>query len=234
MLRVLTWNIRHGGQSRVERIAGELEALDSDVVVLTEYQRANAKMVAAIVELGYTAMCAPPCAPAQNSVLIAARVPMEHVQALRAPPPHEHRVIAARVAGIDLAAMYFPQKEAKVALFEWLIEQTPSLSHSPTLLLGDLNTGLHRVDEAKSTFFAVTEFERLQQVGWTDLWRRRHPDAREFSWYSAAPHRNGFRIDHALANAALVPRVDAVHYAHTCRERGASDHSALVVAIHED
>ena len=67
----------------------------------------------------------------------------------------------------------------------------------------------------------------------TDLWRHSHgEDAREWTWH-AATTGNGFRIDHALGNAALLARYPRLRcrYDHSTRETGLTDHSALVVEL---
>ena len=98
------------------------------------------------------------------------------------------------------------------------------------MLVGDLNTGRHLMDEAGSSFFCADAFETLTSGGWVDAWRRQHgDDAREFSWYSTAG--NGFRIDHCLVSPGLVDRVGDVRYLHGVREEKVSDHSMLVVEV---
>ncbi len=37
-MRILSWNIQHGGGSRIPRIVEEISAYDPDVVALTEYR----------------------------------------------------------------------------------------------------------------------------------------------------------------------------------------------------
>jgi exonuclease III len=67
----------------------------------------------------------------------------------------------------------------------------------------------------------------IEAIGFCDLWRRRYPDGREFSWYST--RRNGFRIDHAFLSPALAARAGEVRYSHEERLSGLSDHSPLIL-----
>jgi exodeoxyribonuclease-3 len=74
----------------------------------------------------------------------------------------------------------------------------------------------------------------MSQFGWTDLWRRFNGNAKEYTWYSkrkGGVPRNGFRIDHAFASPAMLPRVVNCRYSHEEREAGVSDHSVLVLEI---
>jgi exonuclease III len=68
-----------------------------------------------------------------------------------------------------------------------------------------------------------------EAIGFCDLWRRRNPEGREFSWYST--RGNGFRIDHAFLSPALAGRAGAVRYSHEEREARLSDHSVLILDL---
>jgi exonuclease III len=62
-----------------------------------------------------------------------------------------------------------------------------------------------------------------------------HRDVRAYTWYSPNG-RNGFRIDQAFVNAALIPRVKDVRYAWARPHRRArldevSDHAALLLEL---
>jgi exonuclease III len=59
---------------------------------------------------------------------------------------------------------------------------------------------------------------------------RRHPQEREYSWFSAS-RGNGFRYDHALASPPLDARIRSVRYAQELRAAGLSDHAGLVVEL---
>jgi exonuclease III len=60
--------------------------------------------------------------------------------------------------------------------------------------------------------------DRIARRGFRDLDRRHYPDAREFSWYSAAG--NGYRIDRAFGSERLAMHVVGVHYSHDERLQG--------------
>src|SRR5207248_10765086 len=74
-MRLLAWNIRQGGGSRLARIADALSHHEADILVLSEYRGGEAavRLRAALQSLGYryaTAL-APP--PGRSGVLLAAR-----------------------------------------------------------------------------------------------------------------------------------------------------------------
>ena len=85
---------------------------------------------------------------------------------------------------MNVAGVYFASQKTKASLFDFILSNPPALS-GETLIIGDFNTGLHRQDEAGATFVCTNRFERLPEIGLSDLWRRSHgPNAREYTWTS--------------------------------------------------
>jgi exonuclease III len=70
----------------------------------------------------------------------------------------------------------------------------------------------------------------LESNGWSDLWRQRNPDQREYTWH----HHNGagFRIDQLFATRAILENVQELRYdwgsPSVGKMRGPSDHAAIV------
>jgi exonuclease III len=83
------------------------------------------------------------------------------------------------------------------------------------------------IDEPGAIDATAHFMDKLEEIGFCDLWRRRNPDGREFSWYST--RGNGFRIDHAFLSPALAVRAGSIHYSHAERLAGLSDHSPSVL-----
>ncbi|TSA35538.1 MAG: hypothetical protein D4R65_04325 [Verrucomicrobiaceae bacterium] len=125
--------------------------------------------------------------------------------------------------------VYFSQNRAKAGLFNFLAEGSHHPSETVHFIVGDFNTGLHFHDEKSATFSCTAEFKALSKSGLVDSWRNRHPNTKEFSWYSN--HGNGFRIDHAFASLEADPLIQRVYYDHKPREAKITDHSALAVEI---
>lgn len=201
-----------------------------DIVVLTEFRhnaagRALLEKLSAVDLVYYVA---PPAQARTNTVCIVSRWPLEGAPLPTPPPEVAHRVVFARCGSTYIAGLYFPHRLAKAALFEYLLSLDGLLA-LPTLLIGDFNTGRHRIDEEGKTFVAADYFERLGAAGWIDTWRRANPYRREFSWYSRKG--NGFRVDHAFVSVPLFPRVRGIAYAHSARKNNISDHSMLAIEI---
>ncbi len=97
------------------------------------------------------------------------------------------------------------------------------------LAIGDFNTCRAYVDEPGAIDGTAYFMDSMAAIGFSDVWRHRYPDGREFSWYS---HRgNGFRIDHAFLSPSLAARAGVVRYSHEERLAGLSDHSVLLLDL---
>ena len=110
-------------------------------------------------------------------------------------------VILARFENLNVFGLYLPGEERKRPVFDFLLDLPEWYLLEDTKLIGDMNTGQHYEDEAGKTFTSSHRFDALLELGWADTWRRRNPEAREFSWYSK-PFNNGFRLDHALCQGS--------------------------------
>jgi exonuclease III len=229
-MRIITLNIRHGGGQRGEALAAMLLSLQPDVVVLTEFRigEAGAQILAKLSQAGLSEVKSAARVPRQNSVCVVAVQAFQQVD-LPLPSGDEHRILVCDFGNLRLLATYFPQNEHKRRIFK--VIQSVGLAALGThgIVFGDLNTGIHRQDEAGATFYCAGEFADLLAAGLVDSWRSRNPHTREFSWFSSAS--NGFRIDHALCTPALDSEISAIKFDHRFRELDITDHSALVVDI---
>jgi exonuclease III len=230
-VRILGLNIRAGGGQRTAAIVDYLERHDPHTLVLTEWRasapgadilawaRARRMHVGALND-GGTA----------NGVLVASRARFGF-ESVRPDDAGTGVLMLARFAAFRLLACYFPSQKQKAPYFARCAEVARVQAGARFLLVGDLNTGNQVADRVEGgvRYHCAEAFDDLSaQCGLHDLWRRSQgPDAREWTWLS---HRqNGFRLDHAFANAAFVAwaRPDC-RYDHAPRGTF-SDHSAIVV-----
>jgi len=232
-MRVLSWNIRHGGGSRCSQIVTAILGHEADVVVLTEVRRSSAMLNDALATAGWTHQAATPLVGNANGVVVLGRSPLEVVDA-GMPDRLRWVEVVVPTAGVRIAATHlWIEKDSRDAEWEAVLTRAATIFSEPTLIIGDLNTGMHCEDEAGATFSCSRHMRRLIDAGWLDAWRKFHPGEREFTWFSTRGGKqlNGFRIDHAFVSPSLTARVEACDYSHQERVSGASDHSALVVSI---
>jgi len=244
-MRVLSWNIQHGGGTRIPRVVEELSAYDPDVVAVTEYRAVPGIALRAAMKDRGLPFCETTNPPgSRNGIAVFSRAPL---QLQPCPAPEESRV---RWLDIDLpdygfgisvlhimaagSGMRSPCNLAKIGFWNAVLAAAESRLHEPHLLIGDWNTGAHRLDETGKTFVCAEHFTKLSAMGWTDLWRHHHPGITEHTWYSkfkGGARCNGFRLDHAFATPTLRPRVTSCRYSHVERDAGVTDHSLVIVDV---
>lgn len=230
-MRIATFNIKHGGGSRIDRIGHFVIGLNVDALLLTEYREntGGKKLRSRLLEAGFKWQFASSRDPKTNCVLLASTIPFSVDESIPYTDEHAHRLLFARFAEFNLIGAYFPQKGAKQTVFERIATDLIPTLGPFGMVLGDLNTGLPFLDEKGKTFHCVGGFQSLMDAGLIDSWRSRNRDTQEYSWFSNAG--NGFRIDHALCTPTLDSQIVSVRYLHDGRGPGVSDHSVLLVEI---
>jgi exodeoxyribonuclease III len=233
-MRLLAWNIRQGGGSRLPRIAEALKRHDAEIVVLSEYRAGPSapRLSGALHSLGYrhATTVLPP--PGRNGVLVAARRPFCEHGAVGVGLPEPYRMVSVDFDTFRLIGVYMPNLLAKIPYWEALITALSLQSPNRALAIGDFNTCRAYVDEAGAIDATAHYMDAIEQIGFRDLWRHRHPHQREYSWFST--RNNGFRIDHAFLSQELAACAGCVHYSHEERIAGLSDHSPLILDLADD
>lgn len=230
-VRLLAWNIRQGGGTRLPAIAAAVAQHDADVLVLSEYRGGDAalRLKEALARIGYPHVTAPLPPPGKSGVLVAARRRFRAHAPLDAALPEPYRLVRVEIGRLSLCAVYMPNLLAKVPYWEAVVATLAAEAGGHALAIGDFNTCRAYLDEAGAIDRCAHFMDRVAAIGFCDLWRERNPDGREFSWYS---HRgNGFRIDHAFLSRALARRAGEVRYSHDERLSGLSDHSPLILDL---
>jgi exonuclease III len=244
-MRIVAWNIRAGGGRRVEGIAHQLARWAPDVVALSEFRatppsRALAEALAA-AGLPHQLTTAAPRAPRTNALLVAARWPLRGVR-LPARPREPCRWLVTIVQAptpLVLGAMHVPNRVSgrKYPFLDAVLACARRWRRGPALFVGDTNSGRRGLDEQVPVFSLREEgwIDALAGCGWVDAFRHLRARRRAYTWYSPNG-RNGFRIDQAFVNAALLARLHQAAYAWggpRRRERrdAVSDHAALLVDL---
>jgi len=145
----------------------------------------------------------------------------------------EGRFALAELDALLVASVYFPKGSGtlrdnsrvpyKLAFTEHLFDVLDAerrRRRKPVVILGDFNIAPQPIDLARprdntaTSGFLPEERELLGRClarGWVDTYRALHPDRVQYTWWSnrfGVREKNiGWRIDHALVSAALLPRV---------------------------
>ena len=230
-MKLLTWNIRQGGGSRLDRIAATLARHDADTVVLTEYRGAAAGQRLRIVldGLGYPHLSAVIPPPGRNGVLIASRYLFRDGGVICPILPEPWKLLGVEFPGFTLTGVYVPNLLKKVPYWQALIHALSLCADRPAIALGDFNTCRAYLDETGASDVTAHLMDAMEAIGFIDAWRRSYPDGREFSWFST--RGNGFRIDHVFCSGPLIGCIEGIRYAHEDRISGISDHAPLILDL---
>ena len=237
-MRIVGWNIRAGGGYRGAALGLALRRFRPDVAALCEFRATppSVALAAALAAIGlrHQTTTADPGTPGLNSVLVASRYPLERVRT-PAGPSEPGRWLLARVAAprpFALGAMHVPNRVTgrKWPFLDSVLGLAEQWRDGPALFLGDTNSGCPGLDEEVPAFNRREGawMEGLERAGWRDAFRHVRGPARAYTWYSPNGG-NGFRIDQAFVNAALLPALSSAR--HVWGRPRPSDHAALVVDL---
>lgn len=253
-MRILHWNILHGGGSRrMPAIVLSLLEHKPDVVVLTEYRvTIGGQMRGVLADHGLVhQLCTEP-AKGKNGVLIASRWSLRRIDPPSQLPAGLHvrwldAVLGTTEGELLLTGVHIPddsRPSPKAAFWRQMVAVAEQRCAQRHVFIGDFNTGRHRLDETGATFGCTGLLGAVCTLGYADAFRHFSPDRREWTWLhpgvnrakpantgTFAPSSPGFRIDSALVSAPLVPLLRGAFYSHSERETGVSDHSAMLVDL---
>jgi exodeoxyribonuclease-3 len=239
-VRLVSWNIRHGGGRRVDMIYDALIGHAPDVIILTEYRSApGAALLARLAASGWPHAASSDPAPRRNGVAVLSREPLIVRRSPSLVPTGRWVEVELPSYGLALAAVYVPfggrDVTRKDAFWRRILEAAAARRDAAFLFVGDWNTGAPSGDaQPEGTAFSCSEhFAAMPARGFVEAWRLLHPRQRAFSWYSRRDGTDlrGFRIDHAFLSEQLCERLMSCEYSDIERFAGASDHAALLLDL---
>jgi exodeoxyribonuclease-3 len=242
-LRLLTLNISGPSVARAHLLADYLLEVDADVVVLTE-TRANDGTRALFDrcrEQGYLVMGELPESSRERGVAVIRRVGPDR-QPAAAEVDLPHRLVIddlADEAELRLVAAYVPSRDASLPKIErkrtFLDQMSAALrlvaENTRVVFMGDLNI-VGRTHVPRYPAFKAWEYEALDDIsaiGLTDVYAEMNPGVQAYSWIGRTG--SGYRYDYAFVSPDLVEEVEDCEYLHGPRERGITDHAAVLLTL---
>jgi exonuclease III len=240
-MKLLTWNIRHGGGSPA--IAAALTARDPDVIVLTEYRDPGSRpIVDQLRFFGWPHAATSPVTGLVNGVAIVSKRPLEPRPTPIAGVDMERWSVEAFLPSeaLGIIGIYAPlsnsfgvkaglQKRFWAGVHDLMARR----AGERLILMGDFNTCAAGVD-GPNPLPCYDAFEALPTFGWVDAWRAVNPNAKDFSYVDTTrPARTQWRIDHAFVSPRLAGHIRVCRYSHVEREQELSDHSILILELHD-
>lgn len=248
----------NGLRARLQYVLHWIRARKPDIVGLQELKMRDELFPTSVFEEeGYHAISHGQ--KAWNGVAVLSREPAA-VRQVGLPGQEDFgaRLLTADVQGLSFTTVYVPNgKSLQHADFGrklvWLDELARHFRehHDPsaaTVLCGDFNVVPEAIDtwneqELAGTIFH-TESERKRfayflQWGFSDLFRRRNPDERMFSWWDyrgGSFYRNrGLRIDFLLGTESVARKLESVRVDRDYRKKKdgltASDHAPVIADL---
>src|SRR4051794_20045127 len=159
-MRIVQWNVRQGGGgARAGAITACLLAHEPDVVVLCEYRpTATAPVVSALRDAGLEHVAATEPRLSANGVAVLSRLPFTARHPATLTALQAERWIEAdlrEAAGLTRAGLYVPpirSRLGKEAFWRAVLDAAEQSLEEEYAIVGDLNTGLHRLDENGASF----------------------------------------------------------------------------------
>lgn len=242
-LRLLTLNISGPSVARAQLLADYLLEVDADVVVLTE-TRSNAGTQALLDwcrTQGYFVMGELPASSRERGVAVIRRIGPDR-QPLAAQVDLPHRLLIDDLddeIGLRLVAAYVPSRDASLPKIErkrtFLGQMSAALrvvaEDTRVVFMGDLNI-VGRTHMPRYPVFKAWEYEALDDIGaigLTDVFAEMNPGVQAYSWIGRTG--SGYRYDYAFVSPDLVDAVKSCEYLHAPRERGITDHAAVLLTL---
>ncbi len=242
-LRLVTLNISGPSVVRAERLASFLAELDADVVVLTETRDNDGTrtLLDWCRSQGYAVTGALPTTSGERGVAVARRVgPASTPVAVDVDLPH--RLVIDDLGdelSLTLVAAYVPSRDASAPKIErkrrFLGQMAQALqgftSDQRVVFMGDLNI-IGRSHLPKYSAFKAWEYDALEQItaaGLTDVYADLNPGVQVYSWVGRTG--SGYRYDYAFVSPSLMDAVESCEYVHEPRERGITDHAAVMLTM---
>jgi exodeoxyribonuclease III len=245
-LRLLSYNIRHGGVGREQPITEVIKACQPDVVILQEAVNPDlVKRLAALCGLAHSG------ALPEHSVGYLSRVEVTAARWHRVPFARRHYLelnLAApgypRIYGVHLAAIHSNVTERR-RMYEItsVMSAIAAGERGFHLIVGDFNTlgpgeslDLRKLPLRLRALAWVTgrkirwrTIQLMLDRGYIDVYRRLHPSGEAFTFPTWDPH---VRLDYLFTPTEHAPRVTACDVMREIPQvRAASDHFPLLSVI---
>ncbi len=256
-MRIATWNV-NGLRARLDFVLHWLEARKPDLVGIQELKADAGEFPAReLADAGYRTFAH--TQKAWNGVAVLARAEGETFRkGLDGQEDQGARLIAVDFPDLRFVTLYGPNGKSvghgdffrKLTWFESLADflRTTCDPSKPLVVCGDFNvcpTPLDSWNEEllRGKIFHTEQerdrFQTLLEWGLRDVFRHRHPDRKEFSWWdyrAGAFHKNqGLRIDFLLATEPVLERVLHVEIDRDYRKKKdgliASDHAPVIADL---
>ena len=233
-MKLLVWNIRQGGGSRHPRIVESILSHRPDVIALIEFVPGRvASLAGSLRSAGFDHQLCTARKGLNYAVCVFSKTSI-HTLPSGIPTLDDSGLyleVNVRAYQFKLCVLHAPAQVPRIRAFlDAVVQAAAKNVLDPVLFVGDFHTGVGPADGPMRNFGDVARFRAILATGFTDAWRHICGARREYT-YTSRETGKAYRIDHALASPALLPRIRDCRYSHRERDAGVSDHSLLLVEI---
>lgn len=234
MLRIIAWNLMHGGgRTRTAEAAILLAQARPDIVILTEFRAARgSQLLSALADAGLGHAASAPPARGGNTVTIAARWPLQNATVPNSAPNGRALACDIPAVGLSVLGVHVPDESAVSARDRaWSATIAWARGHAdhPAVIAGDFNTSRTGIDPVRENQTCEHCLGVLESLGFRDAWRAAHPGSTAVSWFGPCGERQ--RLDAAFVSRPLAETIESAVYDAGCVDSGLSDHAILTVHL---
>lgn len=248
-MKIVTWNV-NGSRARLKAgLEDSLAAIGADIVCLQETRARPDQLPKSFLEkyVYFFSLHSKP-GYAGTAIFISNKNLPAPVLSDDFPNGTEGgRVAIAEFPDFVLISTYSPNSGQKLEKLGHRIEWEGKLAAfvkaqtKPVILCGDFNCAPTKQDTNCPTVksgCSIQErkaFANLEAAGLVDIWRSRHPEEQQYTWFSntydSREANRGMRIDGFLISQSLVPLVENCEIIHDKKITADSDHNPVVLTI---
>ncbi len=243
-MRIVAWNIRAGGGSRISDIGDQILRWHADVVTFSEFRGTppSRSLAQSLFHQGlkFQLTSANSDSPRTNALLIASRWPIRRIK-VNVKLNEPHRWLLGEIQSpnpFHIGSMHVPNRVSgkKYIFHKAILNILRRWKDEPALIAGDTNSGIPGLDEQVRVFGHREDawIRNLEGLGWLDAFRFFHGSQKIYTWYSPNAG-NGFRLDQGFVNKKMISRLSGAAYVWGKPENGSerrdalSDHAALIM-----
>ena len=187
-MKILSWNILHGGGQRAHNIVDAIKEDNPDIVCLQEFRHGKSSTILldGLKSIGLDQIYSPDSGkPRDNNLLIASRYDFEaEIFPEKQQAPAKALQVKFHSPELNLISVHMPHKKKQIPFFLAMHELPKHWLQEASLLVGDFNCGIPFEDSETKSFDNTHVFQHLLRQGWIDAWRSRNPKSKEFTWIS--------------------------------------------------
>lgn len=253
---IVCWNV-NSIKMRLEHLAQLVNKYSPDVILLQETKTMNESFPKMEVEdLGYN--IAIHGQKTFNGVAILSRSPLEDIETNNGEARYIEAFTNVKGVGLRVVSVYVPNGQeigsdkfqSKMEFYKMLEKKLDKLlEFNENLVIGgDFNVAPEAIDvyNHKGLYGTIGHhqdemdwFRTYLNQGFSDTFRRCHPDKQEFSWWDyrsgAFQHNKGMRIDHIITSPQASDLLsDAGVYSEFRALPKASDHAPIYCKLKEN